>query len=128
MGQKTVQGRNGRFVGVQADENLGDMVTPKNRLQQRSHPSFKEAMAEVWDKVVADPNTPYKVKQMFQRAASNVCVKAGLKPKEAKEVFGEDGIKPAQLKNRITRDIGENRGWTSSKRKKNTNPAQKIHG
>ena len=43
MGQKEVRGRNGRFVGVQADENLGDMVTPKNRLQQRSHRSRKQS-------------------------------------------------------------------------------------
>ena len=63
-------------------------------------------MAEVWDKVVADPNTPDKVKQMFQRAASNVCAKAGLNPRGAKYFFGEDGIKPAQLQNRITRGIG----------------------
>ena len=28
MGQKKVRGPDGRFVGVQADENLGDMVTP----------------------------------------------------------------------------------------------------
>ena len=58
MGQKEVRGRNGRFVGVQADENLGDMVTPKKSAAAEES-SFKEAIAEVWDKVAAvaaDPN------------------------------------------------------------------------